>query len=99
MDEEKQAEQFDEVRCPAHYAGDGEVDSRLPMNPVETLADAVQSVCDCAIEALRQLANAMLRTLRRLRKCLDPVWRRRRRRAIERSRRNIERLKREGMCR
>lgn len=31
MDEEKQADQFDEVHCPAHYAGDGEVDCKRAM--------------------------------------------------------------------
>lgn len=47
----------------------------------------------------RREAAASLRGSRALCKRLDPKWRRARIRALKRSRRNVETLKREGRCR
>lgn len=50
-------------------------------------------------EALVPVLRGVRREARALCKRLDPKWRRARIRALKRSRRNVETLKREGRCR
>lgn len=50
-------------------------------------------------ESLVPVLRGVRREARALCKRLDPKWRRARMRALERSRRNVETLKREGRCR
>lgn len=50
-------------------------------------------------EALMPSLRGTMREMRKFCKSLDPVWLRARARALRRSRRNVETLKREGRCR
>lgn len=50
-------------------------------------------------EALAPVLCGVRREMRAFCKSLDPVWLRARARALRRSRRNVETLKREGRCR
>lgn len=50
-------------------------------------------------EALVPVMRGARREMRKFCKSLDPVWLRARARALRRSRRNVETLKREGRCR
>lgn len=50
-------------------------------------------------EALAPALCGTMREMRKFCKSLDPVWLRARARALRRSRRNVETLKREGRCR
>lgn len=50
-------------------------------------------------EALAPELRGVVREMRKFCKSLDPVWLRARSRALRRSRRNVETLKREGRCR
>ncbi|RHL22327.1 hypothetical protein [Collinsella sp. AF38-3AC] len=51
------------------------------------------------IEAIAPALRGTRREMRKSCKSLDPVWLRARARALRRSRRNVETLKREGRCR
>ena len=59
------------------------------------MANAVASFNEALVPVLR----GVRREARALCKRLDPKWRRARIRALKRSRRNVETLKREGRCR
>lgn len=50
-------------------------------------------------EALVPELRGVAREMRKFDKYLDPTWQRARVRALRRSRRNVETLKREGRCR
>lgn len=50
-------------------------------------------------EALVPELRGVAREMRKFDKYLDPTWQRARARALRRSRRNVETLKREGRCR
>lgn len=51
------------------------------------------------IEAIAPALCGTMREMRKFCKSLDPVWLRARARALRRSRRNVETLRREGECR
>lgn len=79
MDEEKQTAQFDEVRCPAHYAGDGEVDCKRAMRSMAAGYDKSTASTACrywAIAAFKYLwrwplKGKPLEDLRKARECID----------------------------
>lgn len=79
MDEEKQTAQFDEVRCPAHYAGDGEVECKRAMRSMAAGYDKSTASTACrywAIAAFKYLwrfplKGKPLEDLRKARECID----------------------------
>lgn len=79
MDEEKRAEQFDEVKCPAHYAGDGEVECKRAMRSMAAGYDKSTASTACrywAIAAFKYLwrfplKGKPLEDLRKARECID----------------------------
>lgn len=66
-----------------------------PDGPAAIMANAVARFNEALVPVLR----GVRREARALCKRLDPKWRRARIRALKRSRRNVETLKREGRCR
>ena len=62
-------------------------------------AALMADVAACLNEALVPVLRGVRRETRKFCKSLDPRWRRARARALRRSRRNVEMLKREGRCR
>lgn len=79
MDEEKQTAQFDEVRCPAHYAGDGEVECKRAMRSMAAGYDKSTAPTACrywAIAAFKYLwrfplKGKPLEDLKKARECID----------------------------
>lgn len=71
-----------------------------PDGPVARAAAAIMAgVAACLNESLVPVLRGARREMRKFCKRLDPKWRRARTRALRRSRRNVETLKREGRCR
>ena len=80
MDEEAKTEQrFDEVKCPAHYAGDGEVECKRAMRSMAAGYDKSTASTACrywAIAAFKYLwrfplKGKPLEDLRKARECID----------------------------
>ncbi len=71
-----------------------------PDGPAARAAAAIMAnVASGFREALMPSLRGARREMRKFWKMLDPKWRRARARALRRSRRNVETLKREGRCR
>lgn len=71
-----------------------------PNGPAARVAAALVANVEAGFkEALVPVLRGVRREARALCKRLDPKWRRARIRALKRSRRNVETLKREGRCR
>lgn len=71
-----------------------------PDGPAARAAAAIMAnVASGFREALMPSLRGARREMRKFCKSLDPVWLRARARALRRSRRNVETLKREGRCR
>lgn len=71
-----------------------------PDGPVARAAAAIMANVAAGFkEALAPALRGTRREMRAFCKSLDPVWLRARARALRRSRRNVETLKREGRCR
>lgn len=71
-----------------------------PDGPAARAAAAVMANVAAGFrEALMPSLRGTRREMRKFWKRLDPKWRRARARALRRSRRNVETLKREGRCR
>ena len=71
-----------------------------PDGPAARVAAAIMANVAAGLEeALVPVMRGARREMRKLCKSLDPVWLRARARALRRSRRNVETLKREGRCR
>lgn len=76
------------------------VDLWRPDGPAARAAAAIMANAVASFnEALVPVLRGVRREARALCKRLDPKWRRARIRALKRSRRNVETLKREGRCR
>lgn len=78
------------------------VDPWRPDGPAARAAAAIMAMANAVAsfnEALVPVLRGVRREARALCKRLDPKWRRARIRALKRSRRNVETLKREGRCR
>lgn len=80
MDEEAKTEQrFDEVKCPAHYAGDGEVECKRAMRSMAAGYDKSTASTACrywAIAAFKYLwrfplKGRPLEDLKKARECID----------------------------
>ena len=80
MDEERQEpQQFDEVHCPAHYAGDGEVECKRAMRSMAAGYDKSTAPTACrywAIAAFKYmwrfpLKGTPLKDLKKARECID----------------------------
>lgn len=70
-----------------------------PDGPVARAAAAIMANVAAGFkEALAPALRGTRREMRAFCKSLDPVWLRARARALRRSRRNVETLKREGRC-
>lgn len=72
------------------------VDLWRPDGPAARAAAAIMAN---TVASFNEALVPVLRGVRALCKRLDPKWRRARIRALKRSRRNVETLKREGRCR
>ena len=71
-----------------------------PDGPAARVAAAIMANVEAGLnEALVSAMRGARREMRKFCKSLDPVWLRARARALRRSRRNVETLKREGRCR
>lgn len=71
-----------------------------PYGPAARAAAAIMANVAAGFkEALAPVLRGTMREMRAFCKSLDPVWLRARARALRRSRRNVETLKREGRCR
>lgn len=71
-----------------------------PNGPAARVAAALVANVEAGLnEALAPALRGTRREMRAFCKSLDPVWLRARARALRRSRRNVETLKREGRCR
>lgn len=66
---------------------------------LEAIGDAAKAVAEMLWESISRVFRDARRLMRKLAKALDPKWRRRRRRALARSRRNNLYLKSIGRCR
>lgn len=76
------------------------VDLWRPDGPAARVAAAIMANVEAGLnEALVSAMRGARREMRKFCKSLDPVWLRARARALRRSRRNVETLKREGRCR
>lgn len=76
------------------------VDLWRPDGPAARVAAAIMADVAAGLnEALAPVLRGTMREMRKFCKSLDPVWLRARARALRRSRRNVETLKREGRCR
>lgn len=71
-----------------------------PDGPAAKAANAIMANVVAGFkDALVPVLRGVRREMRKFNKRLDPTWRRARDRALRRSRRNVETLKREGRCR
>lgn len=71
-----------------------------PNGPAARVAAALVANVEAGLnEAIASALRGTRREMRAFCRSLDPVWLRARARALRRSRRNIETLKREGRCR
>lgn len=71
-----------------------------PDGPAAKAAAALVANVEASLnEAIAPALRGTMREMRKFCKSLDPVWLRARARALRRSRRNVETLKREGRCR
>ena len=71
-----------------------------PNGPAAKVAAALVANVEAGInEAIASALRGTRREMRAFCRSLDPVWLRARARALRRSRRNVETLKREGRCR
>lgn len=71
-----------------------------PDGPAARVAAAIMANVEAGLkEALAPVMRGTRREMRKSCKSLDPVWLRARARALRRSRRNVETLRREGRCR
>lgn len=71
-----------------------------PNGPAARVAAALVANVEAGLnEAIAPVLRGTRREMRKFCKSLDPKWRRARIRALKRSRRNVETLKREGRCR
>lgn len=71
-----------------------------PDGPAARAAAAIMANVEAGLnEALAFALRVTRREMRAFCRSLDPVWLRARARALRRSRRNVETLKREGRCR
>lgn len=76
------------------------VDLWRPGGPAARVAAALVANVEAGLkEALAPALCGTMHEMRKFCKSLDPVWLRARSRALRRSRRNVETLKREGRCR
>lgn len=66
---------------------------------LEAIVEAAKTVAEMLREIITRVFRDARRLMRKLAKALDPKWRRRRRRALARSRRNNLYLKSIGRCR
>lgn len=66
---------------------------------LEAIGGAAEAVAEMLWESISRVFRDARRLMRMLAKALDPKWRRRRRRALARSRRNNLYLKSIGRCR
>lgn len=66
---------------------------------LEAIGEAAKGVAEMLWEIIARVFRDASRLMRKLAKALDPKWRRRRRRALARSRRNNLYLKSIGRCR
>lgn len=71
-----------------------------PNGPAARVAAALVANVEAGLnEAIASALRGTRREMRTFCRSLDPVWLRARARALRRSRRNVETLKREGRCR
>lgn len=71
-----------------------------PDGPAARVAAALVANVEAGLnEAIAPVLRGTMREMRKFCKSLDPVWLRARVRALRRSRRNVETLKRKGRCR
>lgn len=71
-----------------------------PDGPAARVAAALVANVEAGlIEAIAPALRGTIREMRKFCKSLDPVWLRARSRALRRSRRNVETLRRGGRCR
>ncbi len=71
-----------------------------PNGPAARVAAALVANVEAGLnEAIASALRGTRREMRAFCRSLDPVWLRARARALRRSRRNVETLKREGRCR
>lgn len=66
---------------------------------LEAIGDAARAAAEMLWESIARVFRDARRLMRKLAEALDPKWRRRRRRALARSRRNNLYLKSIGRCR
>lgn len=92
MTDEKKAGETSETPYPGTL---GWASTRL----LEAIGDAAKAVAEMLWEDISRVFRDARRLMRKLAKALDPKWRRRRRRALARSRRNNLYLKSIGRCR
>lgn len=92
MTDEKKADETSEAPYPGTLSWAA---TRL----LEAIGDAAKAVAEMLWESISRVFRDARRLMRKLAKALDPKWRRARIRALKRSRRNVETLKREGRCR
>lgn len=92
MTDEKKADETSEAPYPGTLSWAA---TRL----LEAIGDAAKAVAEMLWESISRVFRDARRLMRKLAKALDPKWRRRRRRALARSRRNNLYLKSIGRCR
>lgn len=92
MTDEKKTGETSEAPCPGTLSWAA---TRL----LEAIGDAAEAVAEMLWDSISRVFRDARRLMRKLAKALDPKWRRRRRRALARSRRNNLYLKSIGRCR